>query len=44
MPTNSSDLEGLTKLGHEALPSKKLEAFPNRAPGRYYLVLSLIHI
>jgi 7-cyano-7-deazaguanine reductase len=38
MPTNSSDLEGLTKLGYEAKPSKELEAFPNRAPGRYYLV------
>lgn len=38
MPTNSSDLEGLKKLGHEAKPSKELEAFPNRAPGRYYLV------
>jgi 7-cyano-7-deazaguanine reductase len=38
MPTNSSDLEGLTKLGREAKPSKELEAFPNRAPDRYYLV------
>jgi len=39
MPTNSSDLEGLTKLGHEAKTSKELEAFPNRAPDRYYLVI-----
>jgi len=38
MPTDAADLEGLTKLGHEALPSKELEAFPNRTPGRYYLV------
>lgn len=38
MPTEPSDLEGLTLLGREAKPSKKLEAFPNRAPGRYYLV------
>jgi 7-cyano-7-deazaguanine reductase len=29
---------GLTILGQKAEPSKKLEAFPNRAPGRYYLV------
>jgi 7-cyano-7-deazaguanine reductase len=38
MATQSSDLEGLTLLGHPAQPSKKLEAFPNRAPGRFYLV------
>ncbi len=25
-------------LGNPAQPSKKLEAFPNRAPGRFYLV------
>jgi 7-cyano-7-deazaguanine reductase len=25
-------------LGRDAKPSKKLEAFPNRAPDRYYLV------
>jgi 7-cyano-7-deazaguanine reductase len=36
--TQPSDLEGLTILGQKAEPSKKLEAFPNRAPGRYYLV------
>jgi len=28
----------LTILGHSSEPSKKLEAFPNRAPGRFYLV------
>ena len=30
--------EGLTILGGKAKPSKKLEAFPNRTPDRYYLV------
>jgi 7-cyano-7-deazaguanine reductase len=38
MSTEPSDLEGLTLLGRQAKPSKKLEAFPNRSPGRYYLV------
>ena len=38
MLTEPSDLEGLTLLGREAKPSKKLEAFPNRSPERYYLV------
>lgn len=38
MITQPSDIEGLTKLGRKAEPSKNLEAFPNRAPGRYYLV------
>ena len=38
MPTETSDLEGLTILGKESKPSKKLEAFPNRTPGRYYRV------
>ncbi len=38
MDTQSSDLDGLTILGHPAQPSKNLEAFPNRTPGRYYLV------
>ncbi len=36
--TESSDLEGLTLLGRDAGPSKKLETFPNRHPGRSYLV------
>lgn len=38
MATQKSDLEGLTALGAGTKPSKALEAFPNRAPGRYYLV------
>ena len=38
MVSESSDLDGLTILGHPAQPSKNLEAFPNRSPGRYYLV------
>lgn len=36
--TISTDLKGLTLLGKEAKPSKKLEAFPNHNPGRYYKV------
>jgi len=39
MATQPSDLEGLTILGREAGPSKKLEAFPNRTPDRFYLVV-----
>lgn len=38
MATQPSDLESLSILGRPTQPSKKLEAFPNRAPGRYYLV------
>ncbi len=38
MPTTKSDLKGLTKLGHPAEPGKKLEAFPNHNPERYYRV------
>jgi 7-cyano-7-deazaguanine reductase len=38
MTTPSSDLDGLTLLGHSSQPSKKLEAFPNHTPGRLYLV------
>ena len=38
MATQKSDLEGLTVLGEGTRPSKQLEAFPNRSPGRYYLV------
>ncbi len=38
MLTQPSDLEGLTLLGKDAKPSKKLEAFPNRTPGRFYRV------
>ncbi len=36
--TQPEDLKDLTLLGRKAQPSKKLEAFPNRTPGRYYLV------
>ena len=38
MSTEKEDIKGLTFLGSPTQPSKKLEAFPNRAPGRYYLV------
>jgi len=38
MPTDRSDLKDLTLLGHQAKPSRKLEAFPNHNPNRYYLV------
>lgn len=36
--TDASDLEGLSLLGRRAEPSKSLETFPNRHPGRDYLV------
>ncbi len=36
--TTASELKGLTLLGHKAQPSKKLEAFPNHNPERYYRV------
>ncbi len=39
MATRKSDLEGLTKLGRKAAPSKKLEAFPNHNPDRFYRVI-----
>ncbi len=38
MATKKSDLEGLTMLGHKAEPGKKLEAFPNHNPDRFYRV------
>jgi 7-cyano-7-deazaguanine reductase len=38
MATSKSDLAGLTLLGRKATPSKKLEVFPNRHPGRRYTV------
>lgn len=38
MTTEASDLEGLSILGSQTQPSKNLEAFPNRAPNRFYLV------
>lgn len=38
MPTRDSDLDRLTLLGRKAAPCRKLEAFPNRHPGRRYTV------
>ncbi len=36
--TTASDLKDLTLLGRKAQPGKKLEAFPNHNPDRYYKV------
>jgi 7-cyano-7-deazaguanine reductase len=36
--TDAADLQGLTLLGASAQPSKRLETFPNRHPGRDYVV------
>ncbi len=36
--TQESDLDGLTLLGREAKPTKKLETFPNHHPGRDYTI------
>ncbi len=36
--TTASDLKDLTLLGRKSQPSKKLEAFPNHNPDRYYKV------
>ena len=38
MLTQPSDLDGLTLLGRDAQPSKQLETFPNRHPGRRYVI------
>ncbi|HQZ69990.1 MAG: preQ(1) synthase [Anaerolineae bacterium] len=38
MATQQSDLAALTQLGREAGPNRKLEAFPNHRPDRYYSV------
>jgi 7-cyano-7-deazaguanine reductase len=38
MAIRKPDLVDLTLLGNKAGPSKKLEAFPNHNPKRYYLV------
>ena len=38
MATPESDLKDLTLLGHKAEPNKRLEAFPNHDPDRYYRV------
>jgi len=36
--TTASELKDLTLLGRQAKPGKKLEAFPNHNPGRFYKV------
>lgn len=36
--TQKSDLDGLTLLGQDARPVKKLETFPNHHPERDYIV------
>jgi 7-cyano-7-deazaguanine reductase len=36
--TEPSDLDGLTLLGRDAKPSKRLETFPNHDPERDYIV------
>ncbi len=36
--TKDSDLDGLTLLGHEAQPTRRLETFPNHHPDRDYTV------
>jgi len=38
MPTSPKDLSGLTLLGRDAKPGKKLETFPNHDPGRRYTI------
>jgi 7-cyano-7-deazaguanine reductase len=38
MAKSKPELGDLTLLGHKAGPSKKLEAFPNHNPERYYRV------
>ena len=38
MPTSKKDLSGLTLLGRDAKPGKKLETFPNHDPGRRYTI------
>lgn len=38
MGTLPTDLQDLSILGKRAAPSKKLEAFPNHDPDRFYLV------
>ena len=38
MESEKPELEDLSILGRPAQPSKKLEAFPNHNPGRFYLV------
>jgi len=38
MPTTKRDLSGLTLLGRDARPGKRLETFPNHNPERRYTV------
>jgi len=38
MQNKREDVSGLTALGGKTQPSRNLEAFPNRAPDRFYLV------
>jgi len=38
MATKKSDLDGLTMLGRNAKPGKKLETFSNHNPDRFYRV------
>lgn len=39
MPTTKSDLASLTKLGKKASADRKLEVFPNHAPGKITVTL-----
>jgi len=43
MATPKSDLKNLTLLGKKTKPSKKLEAFPNHNPERFYRVTLETH-
>ena len=38
MSSTQENLDDLTVLGQKARPSKKLEAFPNHTPEKFYLV------
>ncbi len=40
MPTKKTDLKKLTKLGAKSKASKKLEVFPNHAPGQMEISLT----
>lgn len=40
MPTDKSDLKDLTKLGKNSKAERKLEAFPNHAPGQITVSLN----
>lgn len=44
MPTDPKDLSGLSQIGNTRnQPSKQLETFPNRHPGRDYVVTLTTH-